>query len=287
MPKNIQFKGNPMTLVGRNLKVGQSAPDFRVVSGELKENTLSDFSSKIKIITTFPSLDTPVCDLQVKEFNKKSVSFSSGLVVLAISKDLPFAQNRFCRDNEIKNITLLSDYKYSSLGINYGLLIKELNLLARSILILDKNNIIRYIQIVEELTNAPDYEDALNNLQEVIDKPSAAAGQALPVKCKPCEVGAPALPKDRIEELTAQLRGWQLVEDPAKGSKITKEFKFKDFAQAKYFLDLIFIIAEEQNHHPTFTLIYNKLKITLTTHAALGLTENDFIMAGIIDATNE
>ncbi|MCM8762799.1 MAG: 4a-hydroxytetrahydrobiopterin dehydratase [Candidatus Omnitrophica bacterium] len=101
----------------------------------------------------------------------------------------------------------------------------------------------------------------------------------LPQHCKPCEGGIQSLPKEKIDRLLAQYRGWELVED----KKIVKEFKFKDFLEAKYFLDLISIIAEEQGHHPTFTLLYNKLRITLTTHAAGGLTDNDFIMAKIID----
>ncbi|MCM8778188.1 MAG: 4a-hydroxytetrahydrobiopterin dehydratase [Candidatus Omnitrophica bacterium] len=103
--------------------------------------------------------------------------------------------------------------------------------------------------------------------------------EELPSKCKPCEGGIPPLPKEKIERLLTQYRDWQLVED----KKISKEFRFKDFGEAKYFLDLVSIIAEEQGHHPTMSLIYNKLKITLTTHAAGGLTENDFIMAKIID----
>ena len=286
MPKTIKFKGNPMTLVGRNIKIGDSAPDFRVAAADLKEATLSDFNSKTKLITTFPSLDTPVCDLQIKEFNKKAVSFSPDLAVLGISKDLPFAQTRFCHENDINHIGIFSDYKYTSFGINYGLLIKELNLLARSIFILDKNNIVRYIQIVEELTSAPNYEDALKNLDKIVSIPAAAIKEGSPAKCKPCESGASALPKEKIKELTAQLPVWQLIDD-LKGGKIVKEFKFKDFVEAKYFLDLVSVIAEEQAHHPAFSLIYNKLKVTLTTHAAGGLTENDFTMARIIDSIGE
>ena len=283
MSKTIQFKGTPLTLVGRRITPGDSAPDFRVVSADLKEVALSDFGSKIKVITTFPSLDTPVCDLQVKEFNKKALEFSSGIVVLGISKDLPFAQKRFCSENEIKNVSVLSDYKYSSFGINYGLLIKEMNLLARSVLIIDQNNIVRYTRIVDELSAPPDYEDALKNLKEVMNNPELAKKEGLPAKCKPCEGGVQALPKEQIEKLLAKVRGWQLVEDQVKGARIVKEFKFSDFAQAKYFLDLVSVIVEEQGHHPVLTLINNKLKITLTTHAAGGLTENDFIMARIID----
>ena len=200
-------------------------------------------------------------------------------MILGISKDLPFAQKRFCSAFDIKNITLLSDYKFSSFGINYGLLIKELNLLARSVLIVDKNSCFRYIQIVDELTTPPNYEEALKNLAELVKNPEYSPQEELPLKCKACEGGASPLAKEKVDRLLAQYRSWQLVED----KKLVKELKFKDFIEAKYFLDLLSVIAEEQGHHPTFTIIYNKLKITLTTHSAGGLTENDFIMAGIID----
>jgi len=279
MERKITFKSSPLTLVGRMLKTGITAPNFKVVSTDLKEVSLADFKNKIKVIGSFPSLDTPVCDLQVKEFNKKAAGFSSDIVVLGISKDLPFAQKRFCQMNDIKNEVVLSDYKLSSFGINYGLLIKELNLLARAVLVLDKNDILRYIQVVDELTSAVNYEETLKNLEEVVKNPVFTAKYDLPSKCKPCEGGTPPLPKEKIDKLLAQHRGWELLED----RKLVKEFKFKDFIEAKYFLDLVSVIAEEQGHHPTLTLIYNKLKVTLTTHAAGGLTENDFIMAKIID----
>ena len=279
LPK-ITFKGNLLTLVGRQINTGSRAPDFRVVSQDLKEAGLSDFKGKIKLISSFPSLDTPVCDLQVKEFNKKATALSSDVVVVGISKDLPFAQSRFCSLNEIKNEAVFSDYKYSSFGLNYGLLIKELNLLARSVLIVDKSDTLRYFKIVPELTQAVDYQEALGNLEAVLKSPSLIVRQELPDHCKPCEGVVPALPKDRAEKLLAGLEGWVLAEE----KKITKEFKFKDFSEAKYFLDLVSVIAEEQGHHPSLTLIYNKLKITLTTHAAAGLTDNDFIMAKIIDS---
>ena len=279
MAREIKFKGSPLTLVGRNLKLNTPAADFRVVTHDLKETGLSDFGDKIKVITSFPSLDTPVCDLQVKEFNKSATGLGADIVVLGISKDLPFAQKRFCETFAIKNITVLSDYKFSSFGINYGLLIKELNLLARAVVILDKNNLLRYRQVVQELTQSPDYEDALRNLNEIIKTPLEIKNEELPAHCKPCEGGVAVLAKEKIERLLAQHRGWELLED----KKIEKTFKFKDFIEAKYFLDLISVIAEEQGHHPSFRLNYNKLKITLTTHAAAGLTDNDFIMARIID----
>ena len=280
MPRTIKFKGNTLTLVGRHLEAGDAAPDFRVVSLNLEEAGLSDFEGKIKVITTFPSIDTPVCDLQVKEFNKRAAGLSSEIVILGISKDLPFAQKRFCDSFSIKEIKLFSDYKFSSLGINYGLLIRELNLLARSVIILDKNNVIRYLQVAEELSIPLNYEEALATLKDVVQKPMLTVKEGgLPSKCVPCEGGVLALPKEKAEALIAQSRGWQIVEE----KKIIKEFRFKDFSEAKYFVDIIACIAEGEGHHPTITIAYNKVKITLTTHAASGLTENDFIMSRIID----
>ncbi|MFA5500176.1 MAG: thiol peroxidase [Candidatus Omnitrophota bacterium] len=279
MARQIYFKGNPLTLVGRPIKEGAVAPEFKVISQDLKEITISDFKDKIKILTSFPSLDTPVCDMQVKEFNKKAANFSSDISIVGISKDLPFAQARFCSDNDIKGISVLSDYRFSSFGINYGLLIKELNLLARSVMIADKNNIIRYIQIVNELTTPPNYDEALVSLTDILQNPEVPAREAVPTRCVPCEGGVAPLPKATVDKLLAEHRQWQLIDD----KKISKEFKFKDFAEAKYFLDTVSVVAEEQGHHPAMTIVYNKVKINFTTHAAGGLTENDFIMARIVD----
>lgn len=277
----VTMQGNSLTLVGRKIKIGQSAPNFKVMDNNLNEVTLDNFKGKIKVITSFVSLDTPVCDLQVKAFNQKATTLSSNIVILGISKDLPFAQKRFCAANDIANINILSDFKSSSFGINYGLLIKENNLLARATIIIDANNVIRFIAIVDEITTEPNYEDILKNLTKVVDSPALPQSEELPMNCIPCEAGTQPLEKNEIDKLMPQITGWELVD----GKKLVKEFKFKDFILAKYFLDLLAIIAEEQGHHPNFTLMYNKLKITLTTHAAGGLTNNDFVMAKIIDAT--
>jgi len=283
MTRAVKFKGSLLTLVGRVIEIGNPAADFRVVSQDLKEVGLSNFNGRFKVISSFPSLDTPVCDLQVKEFNKRVSGLSPEVAVIGISKDLPFAQKRFCSANGIQNETVLSDYRYSSFGINYGLLIKELNLLARAVIILDKNNYLRYIQIAQELTTPLDFDRAIKGLEEAIKDPRLPKKEEFPAHCKPCEEGTPPLAKEKIEKLLAQYRGWQLVED----KKLVKEFKFRDFVEAKYFLDLVSVIAEEQGHHPNLTVIYNRVKITLTTHAAGGLTENDFIMAKIIDQIGE
>ncbi len=168
MPFKVTFKGNPLTLSGKGPESGSPAPGFKVLKQDLSETGLADFKGKVKILTSFPSLDTPVCDLQVKEFNKKALNFSSDIAVMGISMDLPFAQKRFCQENDINNVTVVSDHRDASFGLNYGLLIKELRLLARSIIIVDKEDIVRYIQVVGELTNPPDYEAALKALQDVL-----------------------------------------------------------------------------------------------------------------------
>jgi thioredoxin-dependent peroxiredoxin len=168
MDNKVTFKGSPLTLSGGGIEKGGPAPGFKALKQDLSETGLADFRGKVKILTSFPSLDTPVCDLQVKEFNKRSAGFSSDVAVIGISMDLPFAQKRFCQENDINNVTVVSDHRDASFGLNYGLLIKELRLLARSIIIVDKEDIVRYIQVVGELTNPPDYEAALKALQDIL-----------------------------------------------------------------------------------------------------------------------
>jgi thiol peroxidase len=164
----VKFKGSQLTLIG--ISPNQVSSNFRVIAQDMSEVKLSNFDGKIKVITSFPSLDTPVCDLQLKEFNKIATSLEENIVILGISCDLPFAQKRFCEMNEIKNVYVLSDYKYHSFGINFCVLIKELNLLARTVFILDRENNIRYTEIVEEITRQPDYEKAIENINKVIEK---------------------------------------------------------------------------------------------------------------------
>jgi thioredoxin-dependent peroxiredoxin len=171
MARSVTFKGAPLTLTGKVVKVGKRAFDFKLISQDLKIVKLSDFSGKIKVVNFFPSLDTPVCDLQVKEFNQRATKLSPQVVVIGVSKDLPFAQARFCSVNEIKNEVVFSDYRFSSFGLNYGVLIKELNLLARGSLIIDRSDCIRYIQVVSEITHSVDFNDVFDNLQKVLSAP--------------------------------------------------------------------------------------------------------------------
>jgi thiol peroxidase len=157
----ITFKGSPLTLLGQELKVGDKAPVFRVLDGELKEFGLTDFAGKIKIISVTPSLDTPVCDTQARRFNQQASQLGEDVVVLNISMDLPFAISRFCTAAGIDKVKALSDHRDASFGLAYGVLIKELRLLARSIFVIDKYDVVKYIEVVSEVTNLPDFVDPL------------------------------------------------------------------------------------------------------------------------------
>lgn len=162
------MKGNPMTLIGPELKPGDKAPDFTVLDQTMAPKTLKDFEGKFKVISVTPSLDTPVCDLQIHWFNEDAANQPQDVAVLNISMDLPFAIKRFCATGGIDKAMALSDHRDASFGTNWGVLMKELRLLARSIFIVDKENVIRYVQIVPEQTAEPDYEAALKALKELM-----------------------------------------------------------------------------------------------------------------------
>lgn len=277
--REIYFQKKPVTLIGREISVGKTAPDFRVVSQDLKDVRMADFKDKVKIITSFLSLDTSVCERQVVEFNERAGGLSDDVVILAVSKDLPYAQKNFCQGHKINKAVVLSDYHYSSFGLNYGVLIKELGLLARAVFIVDKQNTVRYLQVVQDTSQSPDFEAVFRELTKVLKQPSAAPGGKPPGPCVPCEGGVKPLSPEQIQPYLEKLKGWDLIE----GKKIQKDFKFKDFVEAKYFVDLIALLAEDQQHHPSLTLDYNKLKVTLWTHAVNGLSDKDFILASAID----
>ena len=163
----ITMMGNALTLVGPELKAGDKAPGFTVLDESLAPKTLEDFKGKIKVISVTPSLDTPVCDLQLHWFNEDAANHPDEVVVITLSLDLPFAVKRFCATAGIENVMALSDHRDASFGTAYGVLIKELRLLARSIFIIDKDDVIRYARIVPEQTNEPDYEDAIKALDSL------------------------------------------------------------------------------------------------------------------------
>jgi thiol peroxidase len=157
----VTVHGNPLTLVGNEVKAGDKARDCTLTDNDMKPVSLKDYSGKILVLSSVPSLDTPVCDTETRRFNKEAAEFSPDTVMLTISMDLPFAQKRWCGAAGIDRVITLSDYKDASFGMAYGVLIKETRLLARVVFVVDKKGIIRYIQIVKDLTNEPDYGKAL------------------------------------------------------------------------------------------------------------------------------
>jgi len=164
----VTGRGNPLTLVGQEVKVGDSAPDFRVLDGAMKVVTLDAFRGKFKIITSVPSLDTPVCDAETHRFNVEAGKFPENVVVLTISVDLPFAQTRWCAAGSVDKVKTFSDYRDRSFGQAYGVLIKETGLLARAVFIVDDRDIVRYVELVPEITKEPEYERILNTVRALL-----------------------------------------------------------------------------------------------------------------------
>jgi thioredoxin-dependent peroxiredoxin len=155
------LKGNPLTLIGPELKAGDRAPDFSLTGGDLKPVTLKDTGGQVRIISVVPSLDTPVCDAQTKRFNEEAAKLP-GVDILTVSMDLPFAQKRWCGAFGVDKVKMLSDHKDGSFGSNYGTLIKELRIESRAIFVLDKNNTIKHVEYVKEVADHPNYETALD-----------------------------------------------------------------------------------------------------------------------------
>jgi thiol peroxidase len=164
----VKSGGNPLTLVGKEVKVGESAPEFTALDNSLSPVKLSDFKGKTVILTSVPSIDTKTCELETKRFNKEAGNLGDDVVVLTISMDLPFAQARWCGAAGVENVKMLSDFRDREFGANYGVRIKELGLLARTIFIVDKNGTIQYIQYVEETSEEPNYDEVLDAVKKVL-----------------------------------------------------------------------------------------------------------------------
>ncbi len=166
----VTIKGNPLTLLGPAIKAGDRAPAFVVLDADLKEAGLKDFSGRIKAISVTPSLDTPVCDLQARRFNEAAARLPQDVVILNISMDLPFAISRFCTAAGIDRVKAYSDHRDASFGNAYGVLIKELRLLARSIFVIDKGDVVRYVEIVPEVADHPAYDKALGIIHTLVGR---------------------------------------------------------------------------------------------------------------------
>lgn len=156
----VTFNNDPVTLLGTEVKVGDDAPDFTVLSNDLQEVSLDDYKGKVKLLTTVPSLDTGVCSEETKRFNEEADKLNN-VQILTVSMDLPFAQARWCGANDAKNLDTLSDHRDADLGKNYGVLMKELRLLARAVFVVDSSNKVTYVEYVDEVTNYPDFDAAL------------------------------------------------------------------------------------------------------------------------------
>ncbi|MBQ7457395.1 MAG: thiol peroxidase [Desulfovibrio sp.] len=162
----VTFEGNPLHLEGSLPSLGVKAPDFSLTANDLSGKTLADFAGKTVALVCVPSLDTPVCDMEVRRFNTEATALSDDVLILAVSRDLPFAQARWCGAHNVKSVATLSDYRNGSFGRAFGIYIKELDLLARAVFVIDKGGILRYCELVPEVTKEPNYAAALEALKQ-------------------------------------------------------------------------------------------------------------------------
>ncbi|MGO9622650.1 MAG: thiol peroxidase [Desulfobaccales bacterium] len=163
-PGAITMKGNPLTLVGREVQVGEKAPDFEVIANDLSLFRFSALQGKVAIITAVPSLDTPTCNIETRWFNEEAARLGPDVEILTISMDLPFAQKRWCGAAGVERVKTYSDHRDAAFGMAYGVLIKELRLLARAVFLVDQGGVVRYVQLVKELSNEPNYDEVLQAL---------------------------------------------------------------------------------------------------------------------------
>ena len=164
----VTMHGNPLTLVGKELSIGDAAPDLELLDNDLNPVKLSSFQGKVCVISSVPSLDTPTCDMETRRFNEAAGQLGDDVVILTVSVDLPFAQKRWCAAAGVENVVTLSDHRDAAFGEAYGVLIKELRLLARSIFVIDRNGSIQYIENVKELSEQPNYDAVLAAAQKLV-----------------------------------------------------------------------------------------------------------------------
>jgi thiol peroxidase len=160
-PAAVTMKGNPLTLLGNMPRAGQTAPDAELLDNSLAPVQISSYRGKVVIISSVPSLDTPVCDIETRRFNTEAGNLGADVVILTVSMDLPFAQKRWCGAAGIDRVITLSDHRHAEFGKLYGTLIKELRLLARAVFVVDREGIVQYVQLVKEISQEPDYAGVL------------------------------------------------------------------------------------------------------------------------------
>jgi len=165
----ITMNGQPLTLTGNRLMEGDTAPDFELIDNDLHHKTLGDYTEKVVVISSVPSLDTEVCDIETRRLNMEAVNLGSDVRFLTISMDLPFAQKRWCGAAGIDRVTTLSDYRGGMFGNAYGLVIKELGLLARAVFVLDGHRVIRHMQIVGDISEEPDYAQIIEAVKKELE----------------------------------------------------------------------------------------------------------------------
>ena len=163
-PEAVTMRGNPLTLLGPELKVGDRAPDFSLVTNEMQPVTLADYKGMALALVSVPSLDTPVCAVETRRFNAEAAKLDPSVRILTISMDLPFAQKRWCGAMGIDKVETLSDHREASFGLNYGVLIKELRLLARAVFVVDREGILTHVELVREIADEPYYAGVLSSL---------------------------------------------------------------------------------------------------------------------------
>jgi thiol peroxidase len=164
----VTMRGRPLTLVGNEVEAGALAPDFEALNNNLESVRLSSFKGKVVVISTITSLDTMVCDIETRHFNEEAEKLGPNVVIMVISMDLPFAQKRWSEEAGVKNVQLLSDHREASFGLAYGTLIKGLRLLARTVFIIDREGVVRYVQYVKDTGEEPDYDEVLEAVKKII-----------------------------------------------------------------------------------------------------------------------
>ncbi len=164
----VTLRGNPLTLMGKEIRVGDKAPEVELLDNELKPVKLSDYRGKVVVLSSVPSLDTPTCDMETRRFNSEAANLGDSVVILTVSTDLPFAQKRWCGAAGVDKVKTLSDHRETAFGQAYGVLIRELRLLARSIFVLDKNGVVQYIQHVKEVSQEPDYAAVIAAVKKLL-----------------------------------------------------------------------------------------------------------------------
>lgn len=163
----VTFKGNQMTLLGREVKVGDKAPNFKVLANDMSEVTIDTDKGKVRLLLSVPSLDTSVCDAETRRFNTEAIKFPENVVVYTISCDLPFAQSRWCEATDVKNIKTLSDHRDLSFGEAYGTWVKELRLLSRAVFLVDDHDTLQYVEYVHEIAKHPNYDAVVEAVRKI------------------------------------------------------------------------------------------------------------------------